>query len=296
MPRMTQVTISRSAEDLVTLLRSGETGAPLDATLTELITVHARLNDLSSSPTKLLVMALHERLLAQFPDQSGRIIMVNLGRGETAFEALQHVQGLEWWGPRGRRKSFPAFLWDELRERPLLLSLSFVGIFGLLASVHDAELMLAINHLAAGSVTIFISIFLIFSVGESSRFGLDLFKSGRVHEFLQTDKHVAQAAVLALLLSFLGIVNIKMPRSVELLGLTLPSELALGPLVLSAGSFSIPLITTLSLVLIIDVFIAAVQYYFKRHELLLETEAALMLFRPTHHRPEQAVRKSRHDE
>lgn len=272
------MTPSKAAEDIATLVRAGTPGAPLDCELPDIPRVHELLTESGNAP-RVVVMALYERVLVQFPDLSHRLLIAPVKSSEDSYSCLGALPRLEWWGPRGRRPTFDAFLVSEVKSRPLLLGAVLVVTFSVLASVQDSGLMLALNQLAVGSVTIFISIFLIFSVAEAGRATLDLFRAGRIHEFLHIDKHLAQVAVLALVLAFANVVILKLPPAPRLFGIHLPHDVQFGPFVLGRLSFVVPFTTSLMVVLLVDVFLAAVSYYFNRHELLLESEAASAVFR-----------------
>lgn len=98
----------------------------------------------------------------------------------------------------------------------LLLPLSVVVLVAFIW-LHDLELLASLNRLALTSLSIFVSIFIVFVIGESKRltYRSDLFRSGRLHEFLDVDRMMVNLALLALLLGFLNAAVL--PREKKLL-------------------------------------------------------------------------------
>lgn len=153
------------------------------------------------------------------------------------------------------------FLWEELSTNWLILLISLI-IFGLSFFVLTfcvAELngIRMINELIITISTLFISVFVLFTVSQNSKFMKDnyLFKSGLAHRFFKIDKYLALLSIFPLFIS------------VFTLGLIyFPGEIKIFNLIISIPDLRI-IIFALSLIsvsILINCFTGLVRYYFER--------------------------------
>jgi hypothetical protein len=156
-----------------------------DVTLQELSEIYHSLSKQRGADPLLKVVSLQNRLMAQFPEVSYRLLYVNLAKDQRPRDSLSFVLRLDWAGPEEPRLTWKSFMLGEFRSTRWLLLILVVGLTAGFGWLHDASLMADVNQLVLTSLSIFVSIFVVFVIGESKRLTgrSDLFQSGRLHEF-----------------------------------------------------------------------------------------------------------------
>lgn len=261
---MTSPAEERGAEIAGEFRGGSESSEPVDVNLEEFGAVYGSLTRDRGTDPLLRVVSLQDRLVAQFPEVSKRLLYVTLGPGDSPRASLSFVPRLDWIGPEGPPLRWRTFLREEWRSTwRILLPLVACVLTGLLL-VHDLDLMESMNRLALTSLSIFLSIFGVFVISESKRLTGrgELFASGRTHEFIDIDRGMLNLALIALLLGF---VNAAM--------LSTDNELTLVEGVLDRSHVWAPILTCLVLVLLVDLFVSIPRYYLPRLRVLLEADA-----------------------
>lgn len=246
-----------------------------EISLDELGSVYGSLTQTRGKDPLLRVVSLQDRLMAQFPEVSSQLLFVKLKRLERPREALSFVPRLGWSGPDCGPLSAWRFLAGEIQSAWWLLIPVFGGTLITLSLLQDVELMASLNRLALTSL----SIFVVFVIGESKWLSnrIDLFRSGRLHEFLDADRMMIRVAILALLLAFANAAVLQSPADPEVMDGVERSH-ALGPA-----------LTTIVMVLLIDLFLAIPRYYLRRLRTMVERDAIKEILVRTGDKPMRSV-------
>ena len=184
----------------------------------------------------------------------------------------------------GARKplSFLAFLREELSANPFKLLIVFLAtffIFFLISSNGNITKLIPINELIITSITLFLSIFLLFTVSQNLEKSQNLmfFSTGLTHRFFSVDRYVAIIAILALLLGFFNVVlaEILPNHNWALFKYTIQTPDSLELTIIASLS------TALATTLLVDSFLALTNYYFYRVRYLVEQELTRQLLDST---------------
>jgi hypothetical protein len=235
-------------------------------TVGDLNQAYGRLHETSGAAPLLTVLSLEDRLIVRFPDLNSPILFVLIPEGVDPKAQLTAVPAwkLEWAGPTTRPQTFITFLKMEIVKnwRVLVVTATLVGL-GLWA-VATRDVLQAIIELGVTSLSIFLGIFVLFVIGQPGQLSTDfeLFRKGRIHEFLRTDRHVTSMALLTLATGFIDLVVIRSSVEWTILGVSFDRIRIWGVL----G-------TTLFLVLLIHLLRSIPQYYFRRLQVRIEREA-----------------------
>lgn len=166
--------------------------------------------------------------------------------------------------------SFRSFLKEEAATNwiPLALILLFSwAMFHFSFVTAGEDILEKVNELLLTATTLYLSIFLLFTVSQNIDLIKDpyYFRRGLTHRFLRVDQLLASLAVAALGVSILNIVllNVSSPISIPL-----PGRIV----VITNVSVLAPFLTAVGLIILIDCFLALIQYYFRRVRYILERE------------------------
>jgi len=134
------------------------------------------------------------------------------------------------------------------------------------------NVMVHVNEMLLTSATLFLSIFLVFTVAQSAKLQEDvrLFDTGLLHKFERDDRLIAVVAIAGLVLSVLN---------VTLLGLPVPLDIAVWSIcgyVITLNKLSLisPLMTGLAIAALIYCFLALL-YYLKRMMLVTNRDMSI---------------------
>jgi len=182
-----------------------------------------------------------------------------------------------FYGAR-RPLSFFSFLREEFASHPFIIlvvfSVSFLIFFLIADNINTAKLI-PINELIITSATLFLSIFLLFTVSQNIEklHNLSFFANGLTYRFFAIDRYVAILALLALLTSFLNVVLVLISPDQKWTifshEIQTPDSFILS--ILTA------LLTSIATTLLVDSFLALVNYYFFRVRYLIEQELTRQL-------------------
>jgi hypothetical protein len=128
------------------------------------------------------------------------------------------------------------------------------------------DFLVQINEMLLTSATLFLSIFLVFTVAQSSKLQEDtrLFDSGLLHKFERDDRLIAMVALTSLLLSLLNVVILGIPAAFGIARWQIAGRYML---TLNMLSLIIPALTGLSIATLAFCFLALL-YYLKRTMLI----------------------------
>ena len=146
------------------------------------------------------------------------------------------------------------------------------------------NVMVQVNEMLLTSATLFLSIFLIFTVAQSAKLQEDirLFDTGLLHKFERDDRLIAVVAIASLVLSVLNVILLGLPVSLDV-----TAWRVLGYVVtLNKLSLISPVITGLMIGMLIYCFLALL-YYLKRMMLITNRDMSVKVLeraRRHHHR------------
>jgi hypothetical protein len=149
----------------------------------------------------------------------------------------------------------------------LLLSWGAFHCLTLAAAPAPTDSLEKINELLLTAATLFLSVFVLFTVSQNVDLVKDpyLFRRGLTHRFFRVDRLLALLPIAVVLLSVLNVVllNLPAPLSLTLLGRAVS---------VADPSAFVPLLTALATTVLTDCFLALVRYYFQRVRYVAERQ------------------------
>ena len=194
------------------------------------------------------------------------------------------------YGSYEGKYTFNNFIKDEINLNGTKLIVTFFLFASLTLLALDYTAIRTINELVLTSITIFLSIFLLFIVSQKNiTNNIGLFKTGYIFDLIQTDKYILNIAVVVLLLSIsntgLTLINcnnlfqmmdaLYIVNSKHLLLLFLEEN---SNLILLVKKTLTALLTALNVTLITECYISIFQYYFEREKVVNLTKVSNQLF------------------
>lgn len=194
------------------------------------------------------------------------------------------------YGSYNEKYTFSNFIKDEisLNGKKLLITFSLFAALTLLALDYIA--IRTLNELTLTSITIFLSIFLLFIVSQKNiTNNMGLFKNGYIFDLIQTDKYILNIAVVVLLLSIsnIGLTLISCNNLFQIMDALSTAKLKYTLLLLLKENNNsillikktiIAVLTALNVTLITECYISIFQYYFEREKVVNLTEVSNQLF------------------
>ena len=175
----------------------------------------------------------------------------------------------EFYGAR-TYLSLRSFLVEEISTNgfPLLLTMLIsLIVFQSILGTTGKGVLEKVNELLLTATTLYLSVFLLFTVSQNVELVKDpfLFREGLTHRFFRVDQLLASLAVAVMCVSILNVIllNLSPPVSVSLLGrtFTLPDVSVIAPFLSAVG-----------VTMLVDCFLALIQYYSRRVRYILEKD------------------------
>jgi len=233
---------------------------PLSVSLDEFQRFYSIFVNLSKSSPKVSLVNLEDRVIGQFSDIAPQHFDISdknlLVEADFAF-----IQDKIWYGATAPPEKFTLFLFKELRQNfPKLLLVAVVS-FTILFLADNAALYELIVSLLIQSSTVFLSLYIIFTVSQSQSLYSDLvlFKSGVLHKYYRDDKNVTLLGIVTVSSTFLS------AGLVYLLSKYDPN------IYLQAVK---AVLITLNITLLFDTFFTVANYYLERNRDIIERNIA----------------------
>lgn len=192
---------------------------------------------------------IEDRIFIRFPEKPKVRFVIKKEKGFFSEEDLNFIPNFEPMGTCKGEYRFSAFIIDEFKLNGWKLIVIFFSTFSLFSIAKDISMLQKVNEMILTSVTIFISIFLLFVVSQKgSKNDFKLMIDETLYKFYQNDKYIS---ILAIFLVFLSILTVAISYS-DLNWIGLP----------------ISLLTSFSLVVLAICYLAIYQYYFERMKLI----------------------------
>ena len=207
----------------------------------------------------IFAIFIEDQILIRFPEKPEVMFVIKKDKGFFHKADLNFVANLEPMGTYKGEHRFSAFIIEELKLNGRKLIILFLSTFALFFIAKDVSMLQKVNEMVLTSITIFISIFLLFVVSQKGpNNDFKLMMNGTLYKFIQDDKYVVMSAIF---LVFLSIVTV-----------------AISYLDFTWIGLPLSILTSLSLVILAICFLAVYQYYFERMKLLITLSASDELF------------------
>ena len=192
---------------------------------------------------------IEDRILIRFPEKPKVILVISKEKGFFHEEDLNFVTNLERMGTYKGEHRFSAFIKEEFELNGWKLIVIFFSTFTLFSITNNVNMLQKVNEMILISVTIFISIFLLFVVSQKGHENdFKLMMDDTLYKFFQNDKYIS---ILAIFLVFLSILTVAISY-IDLNWIGLP----------------LSFLTSFSLVVLAICYLAIYQYYFERMKLI----------------------------
>lgn len=230
----------------------------LRVTLDEFEKLYRAMEHMTGRTPKLsLVRSLGSELFAQFSEIAPQHFVIINAQAITP-ETFRFVSNISWHGPPKASKGFLAFLLSELRLNLLKICFVFVISTVCLFVANDLGLYDLISTFLIQSGTVFLSIYLIFTVSQSHKITDDqnLFEHGVTHKYYSDDKNITLLAILTIACTFVNAAIVTIFNANQL-------PLHLDGLVLDSRLWK-AISTSVVVTLLFDSFFTVADYYIGR--------------------------------
>lgn len=248
---------NQEIEKVCRKLLSGEIGIkPLSVSLDEFQRFYSTFVNLARKSPKVSLINLEDRIIGQFSDVSPQHFDISNKQPLTNTD-FDFIQDRIWYGANTPPEKFIPFLVKELKLNFGKLFLVAIISFVILFLANNTSLYELIISLLIQSSTVFLSLYIIFTVSQSQGLysDLELFKSGILQKYYRDDKNVTLLGILTVSSTFL---------SSGLLYL-------LSNFVASIYIQAIKaVLVTVNLTLLFDTFLTVANYYLERNRDIIE--------------------------
>jgi hypothetical protein len=233
---------------------------PLPVSLDEFQRFYSTLVNLTKRSPKVSLVNLEDRVLGQFSDIAPQHFDISEKKAllDTDFDFIKYKT---WYGAKTPPEKFAPFLWTEFKQNFPKLSLIAIVSFALLFLADNKSLYELIISLLIQSSTVFLSLYIIFTVSQSQSLysDMELFKSGVLHKYYRDDKNITLLGILTVSSTFL---------TAGLLYMLSALHANVSIQVIKA------LLVTGNIVLLFDTFLTVVNYYLERSRDVIERNIA----------------------
>lgn len=252
---------NQEIERICERLLSGEIGVKsLPVSLDEFQRFYSTFVNLAKKSPKVSLINLEDRIIGQFSDVSPQHFDISNKKSLTNAD-FDFIQDKKWYGANTPSEKFIPFLVKELKQNFWkLLLVAFIS-FTILFLADNASLYELIISLLIQSSTVFLSLYIIFTVSQSQGFysDLGLFKSGILHKYYRDDKNVTLLGILTVSSTFLSSGLLYLLSN---FGTNIYTQAIKAVLV------------TINLVLLFDTFLTVANYYLERNRDVIERNIA----------------------
>jgi hypothetical protein len=251
------------------LLRGNIGEKALQVSLDEFQRFYSTFVNLTKSSPVVSLVNIEDTVIAQFSNISPQHFLI-VEKESLLENDFRFIQNRRWYGAKVKPEKFFAFLWKEFKNN--FNSLILVGLvsFTLLFWVNNDGLYQLLVSLLIQSSTVFLGLYIIFTVSQSQKLYQDLrlFKSGILHKYFRDDKNVTMLGILTISSTFLnsGVIYL-------LSGFT-PNLLA---------QITKALFSSITVVLLFDTFLTVANYYLERNRDVIERDIVAEILHEDYH-------------
>jgi hypothetical protein len=186
-------------ENICQLLLSGRMGNdPLVVKLSEFQLFYSTIVNLKKISPLIDIINLEDRVIAQFSEISPQhFIIMEPGLQKSNFNFASNIT---WYGIEKHTDKFPIFIGKEIYQKWFYVLSIFSISAILLYSIHSLSYYGQLISILIQSATVFMSIYIIFSVSQSKMLSTDktLFISGILQKYYNDDKNVTILAIVTI--------------------------------------------------------------------------------------------------
>jgi hypothetical protein len=236
----------------------------LQVSLNEFRAFYESLYQLTGRLPRVSLVNLETLVKGQFSDVSPQHFDIQ-EQERLKEEDFDFVLEKTWYGTREETKSFGQFIWEELKRDWLKLLPVFAASGGLLYVINDLGFYELVGTFLVQSTTVFLSIYLIFTVSQSQNLRRDpsLFKDGTLHGYYRDDRNVTILGIITVGLTFLS-------SGIASLVYEFSSDLGYG---WEVAAKALSAIATASVVtLLFETFFTVANYYLERERDIVERD------------------------
>jgi len=255
-------TMGRDAKEIKALcqrLLNHEYGEnAIDVGFDEFRSVHHTLTDFTGKAIQVsLIRTIEGEIIAQFSNVSPQHFLISTPKNLTLKE-FDLLPCKTWYGSTSRYERFWRFLFRELRHNKLPLATVLIVSTAFLAIVNSQNLYDLIASLLIQGGTVFVSIYLIFTVTQSHQIITDslLYERGITQRYYHDDRNVTLLALITVALTFINAMFVYIVIGIELADL--PQYVEVFHRLLPAVS------TSCTITLLLSCFLTISQYYLSR--------------------------------
>jgi hypothetical protein len=237
----------------------------LDVTLEEFQRFYSTFVNLTKTiPTVTLVNA-NDVIVAQFSTISPQHFDI-ICKHPLLEKEFEFIQKKNWFGPKSPPEGFGTFIWKEIKLNGIKFLFVALVSFILLYWVNSNNLYELLVSLLIQSSTLFLSIYMIFTVSQSKSLYKDvlLFTNGVLQKYYRDDKNITQLGILTIVLTVLTSILIFLFSKLE----SLLSE----QWVTNISRVSKATLTTIVIILLFNTFFTITNYYLERNKDIVERD------------------------
>jgi len=248
---------NKEIENICKRLLSGELGKrSIPVSLEEFQRFYSSFVNIKKVSPLVSLVNLEDRVIGQFYDISPQHFEIT-SKESLLADDFDFIQEVKWYGGNKKPERFISFLWRELKQNFFKLLIVAVISISILFYADSLPLYELIISLLIQSSTVFLGLYIIFTVSQSQSLysDLQLFISGVLHRYYRDDRNITLLGILTVSFTFLnsGILYL-------LLGYEPNLYIRFGK----------ALFLTVNIILLFDTFLTVANYYLERNRDILE--------------------------
>jgi len=238
----------------------------LNVTLEEFQKFYTTMVFLTKTNPIVSFVNLQYTVVAQFSSISPQHFDIFNKKGIVTENNFDFVISQKWYGIKGRPQRFSNFLWHEFLLNWGKLSTIFIVSAVILFVVNDKSFYEQLISLLIQSATVFLSLYIIFTVSQSQTLykDIELLKDGILQRYYSDDRHVTLLGIITIAFTFLGSGIIELTNKFDSF-----SQLSWVPMTMRCfRAITIAIVITM----LFDTFFTVANYYLFRNRDVLERD------------------------
>ena len=262
--------MSRKPEEIENIckkLLDGNYGkSALEVTLDEFQRFYTTMVYLTKSNPIVSFVNLEDVVVAQFSSISPQHFDISDRKIMLTEDDFEFVISKKWYGSQGKPQSFGNFLWHEFLLNWGKLSTIFVISALILFAINDKTFYEQLISLLIQSATVFLSLYIIFTVSQSHTLYKDivLLKEGILQRYYRDDRNVTLLGIITIAFTFLGSGIISLTNKLD--GLVQLDWATMTTRIIRA------MVIAIVITMLFDTFLTVANYYLFRNRDVLERD------------------------
>ncbi len=223
---------------------------------------------LENHPPQISIVSIGENVYFQFSEISPQHFLIEDSNGLSEND-FAFIPNKNWFGPQEQSKGVIQFFREELSSNWWLIIVLFL-LFIIMLFTHDNDLYIKISELVLQATTVFLSIYLIFTVSQNQIIATDkkLFIQGIVYKFYSDDRYLAIEAIFTIVLSLSNTILVHFLVSLQF------TYFLFRPDFLLVKDYILALTSSFLVILMVDTFLSVTNYFFFRTKHILDRNMA----------------------